>query len=100
MSKEIDESLPNELVEKIISALENKNAILPCPRCECKDFHLVDGFILHIMQSNINNPKLYGRGIICVGVICDNCGYFAEHSLSSLGLKEEAEKYVNTTNEI
>lgn len=91
-------SLPDDLVEKIISALESRKAILPCPRCGCEDFHLIDGFTVHIMQSNIADFKLYGRGIICIGVICDNCGYFAEHSLKELSLMEEAEKYADTTN--
>ena len=98
MSKEIDGSLPDELVKKIISALEDKKAMLPCPRCECTDFHLADGFVLHVMQSSISDISLYGRGLVCVGVICDNCGYFFEHSLSSLGLMEEAKKYVDKTN--
>ena len=97
MPKEIDESLPDEFAEKIISALEGKNVNLPCPRCGGNDFHLADGLILHVMQSSVSDPRLYGRGFICVGVICDNCGYCAEHSLGSLGLLEEAEKYVDKT---
>lgn len=97
MPKETFNGLPDELVTKILDAMEKKGVNKPCPRCGSEDFRLEDGFILHILQSKVANFKLYGPGIVCVGTTCENCGYFAEHSLNGLGLTEEAKKYVNET---
>lgn len=95
MSEKIQLNLPTELSNKIISALNDRNVNKPCPRCGCEKFYLLDGFIVHIVQSSISNPKLYGNAVVCVATTCIDCGYFAEHSLRSLGLLDEAKEYVD-----
>jgi ribosomal protein S27AE len=77
--------------DKIIKALGERGANLPCPRCGNEAFTLLDGYFNQGIQSDPKGIVLGGRSIPSVVVACNRCGYLAQHALGTLGLlpKEE-----------
>lgn len=60
--------------------LTEKKADLPCPRCNHSVFTVVD------RETFIPVGGTYGLagGIQCVSVICDHCGFVANHVVPTL----------------
>lgn len=85
--------LSTEFKEKIIQALESRNAPMSCPMCGNKQFNVADGLIAHVWQKASTNLSVTGSAVICAVIICNNCGFLSEHSLGALGLLEEFDKY-------
>jgi ribosomal protein L37E len=83
--------LSQEQKDKIIKALVERGAKLPCPRCGNDTFTLLDGYFNEIIQSEPKGIVLGGRTIPSVAVACNRCGYLSQHALGVLGLlpKEE-----------
>ena len=69
---------------EIAEALNKKSALGPCPVCgESKRF--VDGNFTSVIYTNPESlPN--GPSILCVPVICRNCGLVTAHSLQVLGV--------------
>ena len=72
--------------DKIIQALEEKNAKLPCPRCGNQQFTLVDGYSTQSIQDQIGGVVLGGPAVPFITVVCSNCGFLSHHALGALGL--------------
>ena len=81
--------LTPEQKQKIIDALNSKNAKAPCPRCGNNNFILVDGYFNQTMQTNFDNIFLGGPSIPSIGVVCTNCGFISQHALGVLGLLDK-----------
>lgn len=75
-----------EQYTNIISKLNKKKAILPCPRCGNHQFTLLDGYLNPIIQNDLQGVKIGGRTIPCAVTICTNCGYLSYHALGALGM--------------
>lgn len=72
---------------KIVKALEERKAILPCPRCGNKNFTLVDGYFNQSIQPEIGGGLVIGGPAVpSVVVVCVQCGFMAQHALGVLGL--------------
>lgn len=86
--------ISQENKQRIIKALEEKGAKLPCPRCGNNSFMLLDGYFNQTIQTDLKGVVLGGTSVPSVVVICNRCGYFSQHALGALGLlsKEEDEK--------
>lgn len=72
--------------EKIINALEDRFAKLPCPRCGNQQFSLADGYFSQPLQENLGGIVLGGPAIPSVVVVCNKCGFISQHALGALGL--------------
>jgi hypothetical protein len=77
--------------DKIIKALADRGAKLPCPRCGNDAFTLLDGHFNQIIQDEPKGIVLGGRTIPSIIIACKRCGYLSQHALGVLGLlpKEE-----------
>ncbi len=86
------QDLTQEQKDKIIKALTDRLAKLPCPRCGNDTFTLLDGYFNQIIQTDLKGIVLGGRTIPSVVVACNRCGYLSQHALGILGLlpKEES----------
>ncbi|MFP3868818.1 MAG: hypothetical protein ACLFUU_11770 [Desulfobacteraceae bacterium] len=78
--------LSKELKDKIIKALSQRQANLPCPRCGNKSFIILDGFFNPTLETELNGPVGEGASVPAVGIICKQCGHISLHSLGILGL--------------
>jgi hypothetical protein len=78
---------PRERHEKHVEtaeALNKKGALGPCPVCgESKRF--VDGNFTSVIYTAPETLP-HGPSILCVPVICRNCGLVTPHSLEVLGV--------------
>lgn len=75
---------------KIIEALENRGARLPCPRCGNSNFSLIDGYFNHSFQPQIsNNVIIGGPSIPSIAVVCNRCGFLNYHAVGALGIMPE-----------
>ena len=85
------QDLTQEQKDKIIKALVERGAKLPCPRCGNDTFTLLDGYFNEIIQSEPKGIVLGGRTVPSIAVACNRCGYLSQHALGVLGLlpKEE-----------
>lgn len=95
MENENNESLSEELKEKITEVLKNRNAFSPCPRCGKTEFIFADGLFTNILQNNLNAPRLYGRALPSAIIVCKNCGFISEHAIGVLGLLDQAKAVKN-----
>ena len=86
------QELTPEQKDKIIQALTDRGAKLPCPRCGNDTFTLLDGYFNQIIQPEPKGIVLGGRTVPSVVVVCNRCGYLSQHALGVLGLlpKEES----------
>ena len=76
-------------LNQIVTALNNKNVTLPCPRCSSKKFSVVG-------ESEISVRQLPTQSSLCslghqstmptIIVTCDNCGYISQHAQTALEL--------------
>ena len=72
---------------KVVKALEERNAKLPCPRCGGRSFTLVDGYFNQSIQPSVGGGLVIGGPAIpSVAVVCTQCGFIAQHALGVLGL--------------
>jgi hypothetical protein len=76
----------HDMRKTIITALEACGANKPCPRCYTNSWNLVDGFVNHPLSDIPGQLILGGPSIPVVVVVCDTCGYLAEHAAGKLGL--------------
>lgn len=88
---QISQELKAEITEKL-NELTKAN---PCPRCGGNNFSIIDGLVVHVLQDNDSALVLEGDSIFCAAVICDNCGYFSEHALGTLGISIGVDNDVN-----
>jgi uncharacterized Zn finger protein len=72
---------------KIIAALESRNANMPCSRCGHKQFEIVGETILPL-QNDPNVISIGGPSIPSVIVGCSQCGHIWQHALGYLKLIE------------
>jgi len=88
------EDLTQEQKDKIIKALTDRGAKLPCPRCGNDSFTLLDGYFNQIIQTELKGIVLGGRAIPSIVVACNRCGYLSQHALGVLGLlpRDESKK--------
>jgi len=77
--------------QRIIKALEEHGAKLPCPRCGSVNFTLLDGYFNQTVQSEVQGIVIGGPSIPSVVVVCNQCGYLIQHALGILGLLPEEE---------
>jgi len=90
--------LSEEQKQRIISALEERGAKFPCPRCGNISFVLLDGYQNNPLTSKIGAIVLGGANVPAVIVACARCGWLAQHALGPLGLlpaQEEAKEEAN-----
>lgn len=83
--------ISQELKDEIEKKLSDLITINTCPRCGSKDFSVADGLVVHVLQDNDSALVLDGDSIFCAAVICNNCGYFSEHALGTLGISIEVD---------
>jgi ribosomal protein S27AE len=78
--------------DKLIKALTDRGANLPCPRCGNTDFTLLDGYFNQMIQEEPKGIVLGGRTIPSIVIACNRCGFLSQHALGILGLlpKEES----------
>ncbi len=88
------ENMNPDQKEKIVKILSERGANNPCPRCNNKNFTLLEGYFNQSIQMTINaGITLGGPSIPSLVVICTNCGYISQHALGILGLlPKEAQK--------
>ncbi|RLG70953.1 MAG: hypothetical protein DRO11_05335 [Methanobacteriota archaeon] len=72
--------------QKIRDALKKRGAGLPCPRCGNKSFSLLDGYLMHTIQTSLEDVPAGEQVVPTVAVVCDRCGYLSHHALGILGL--------------
>ncbi len=79
----------NEQEKKdIVSAIEERSAYGPCPRCGQKKFTLLEGYVeLRPKQSLSGRLSIFNTPTIpTVMIVCNNCGFMSQHALGILGL--------------
>ncbi|MEI6135493.1 MAG: hypothetical protein WCP72_11005 [Desulfomonile sp.] len=72
--------------QKIVAALEQRDAKKPCPRCGNQNFSLLGGYFNQPIQTQLSGLVIGGPSVPSVVVICSNCGFMAQHALGALGL--------------
>jgi ribosomal protein S27AE len=75
--------------QQIIDALREHGAERPCPRCGNVDFLLIDGYFHRGVQSRLDRIEVGGQGVPTIALVCNQCGFIAEHALGALGLLPE-----------
>ncbi|MDD3580081.1 MAG: hypothetical protein PHW74_03550 [Desulfobacca sp.] len=85
------QALSKELKDKIIKALEARQAKLPCPRCGHQSFIILDGFFNPTLQTEGEVQVRAGPSVPTVVVICKQCGFISQHALGVLGLLGQEE---------
>jgi hypothetical protein len=89
------ETMSSDEKQKIVDALSKKGANLPCPRCNTKNFTLLDGYFNQTIQQKLTaGLVLGGPSVPSAIVVCNNCGYMSQHARGVVGLlpKNEEEK--------
>lgn len=81
--------IPQEQKERIVNALRERGAVLPCPRCGNRNFVLLDGYFYHTLQFELPSISLGGAGVPTIAIACTNCGFLSEHALGALGVLPE-----------
>jgi len=80
------EKISEEQKQKIIAALKERGATLPCPRCGNQAFTLLDGYFNQTIQTKLSGMVIGGPSVPSVVVGCDRCGLLSQHALGTLGL--------------
>jgi predicted nucleic-acid-binding Zn-ribbon protein len=87
------ETMSSEEKQKIIDILSKKGANRPCPRCNEKNFTLLDGYFNQSIQQMLTpNLIIGGPSVPSIVVVCNNCGYMSQHALGVLGLLSKVEE--------
>jgi len=86
------EAQPGQVQRKIVQALQDRDAMLPCPRCGNQRFTLVEGYLSHYIQKEPSSIVIGGPSIPTVAVVCTRCGFVSQHALGVLGLLPEEGK--------
>ena len=68
----MQQTIPANEKQKIIKALEDKQALLPCPRCHKQKFTLLDGYFNQPIQQNLQNFNLAGPSLPSAVIVCEN----------------------------
>ena len=74
--------------ERIVRILNEKRAVLNCPRCGHREFTFFDGYFNHNFQQEIGGGTLVlgGPTVPSVATICSHCGFMSFHAAGVLGL--------------
>lgn len=79
--------LPQEEIDKILKALHERGALLPCPRCGNPKFSIAPGYFANLLQPSPASLILGGiPNLPTVAIACEKCGWLAHHALGALGL--------------
>lgn len=78
--------MSQEEKNNIVRILQEKGAVMPCPRCGKNQFTLADGYLNNSLQQDLNGITIGGPSIPSVAVVCTNCGYISQHAIGVLGL--------------
>jgi hypothetical protein len=70
---------------EIASALNNHGVSEPCPRCRTNNFTIAGESAISITERP-GFIHISGYAIPVVFVVCDKCGYVAQHAKKVLGL--------------
>lgn len=74
-----------EETQKNIEALKNAAGTdIVCPICHKNQFAVINGYLRHDIQTELNSFSIGGPGIQTVALICKNCGFLSQHVLSVL----------------
>jgi len=84
--------LSQEEVKRIIKALEDKGAKLPCPRCGNNSFTVLDGYFNQTVQTQVSGLVIGGKSVPTAVVVCNKCGFLAQHALTVLGAIPQKEE--------
>ena len=87
------EPLSNSDKQRIIEALKQAGAKLPCPRCGNNQFSLLDGYFNNTVQTELRGLVLGGTSVPSVVVVCSRCGFLAQHAIGALGLMPEQDEH-------
>jgi ribosomal protein S27AE len=82
----MSDQITQEQKKRIIEALNEKGAKLPCPRCGNESFALLDGYFNHTLQTELKGIIIGGPSVPSVVVTCVRCGFLSQHALGVLGL--------------
>lgn len=77
-----------DLAKKIINALDKKGAKKRCPRCDHKNFRLIEGYFNHYIEELPAAVGTTSLGMTSIVTVCENCGYMAQHAIVELGSDE------------
>lgn len=88
-----------EVRKQVIDALTKAGVNLPCPRCGNKQFNLVEGFFVQIIQQGIKNIVLGGQSIPSIVTACSQCGFLSQHALGALNLMNLVLKDITSNEE-
>ena len=80
------EQMSADRKKEIVEKLGAVGAILPCPRCGNHGFSLLDGYFNQPVQSLLGGIVIGGPSVPSAVVVCNRCGYMAQHALGALGL--------------
>jgi predicted nucleic-acid-binding Zn-ribbon protein len=76
--------------ELVISALKEKGALLPCPRCRNLEFEVIGEGMVEISHDeskwHVGAYHVMLPAVPVILVSCNNCGYIAYHARAVLGL--------------
>jgi len=78
--------MSDETKKQVVTALQTRGANNPCPRCQNREFALVDQFVNLTLQPELAGFQLGGTGLPVVPIVCTNCGFVALHAVGALGL--------------
>jgi ribosomal protein S27AE len=85
---ETKQSLDQKRLDEIVARLLERKAALPCPRCGNRQFTLLSGYFNPPIQTELKGLVIGGPSVPCVAVVCNQCGFLAQHALGVLGLQE------------
>lgn len=77
----------NELEkQKIIDTIKQKGATNNCPRCNQKDFTLLEGYFIPEIIPTIPVFFPTSASVRSIVIVCNNCGYMSQHAMGILEL--------------
>lgn len=86
------QEIPKEQKDKIVKALLDHRAVLPCPRCGNNNFNLIGGYVNSIIQTELTGGMVIGGPVVpSVIIVCDRCGFMSQHAIGKLGLLPKPE---------
>jgi ribosomal protein S27AE len=83
--------LPQEFLDLLAKAFEDRGVNKPCPRCGHPYFSIYNSGVLnHVLQTYVDELNITGAGYPTVITFCNNCGFVSQHALVALGLLDDA----------